>query len=58
MNFKLVKLNCKNVGAYGVTGLSTGDVFQLEGRAAEKAGNNPDFKFIKAKKKSSKKSKS
>ena len=46
MKFKLVKSNCKNVGAYGVSKLSTGDTFELDGRLAEKAKNNPDFSEV------------
>jgi len=55
MKYKLIKAGCKNVGAYGVTGLSTGDTFELKGHLAEKANNNPDFELVKSKKKPSKK---
>ncbi len=47
MKFKLVKPNCKNVGAYGVENISTDDVINLTGRQAEKAKNNPDFSEVK-----------
>jgi len=49
MKFKLIKKGCKNVGAYGVTGLSTGDTFDVDGLFAEKAKNNPDFFEVKKK---------
>jgi len=51
MKFKLIKLGCKDVGAYGGAKLSTGDTFELDGHLAEKASNNPDFELVKAAKK-------
>ena len=52
MKLKLIKLNCKNVGAYGIENISTGDTIELSGHSAEKARNNPDFTEVltKAKK--------
>ena len=49
MKFKLIKLKCKNVGAYGVKGISTGDAIELTGHFAEKAKNNPDFSEVLSK---------
>ena len=52
MKFKLIKSKCKNVGAYGIENISTGDTIELSGHSAEKARNNPDFTEVltKAKK--------
>lgn len=49
MKFKLVKSNCKNVCAYGVENISTGDTVEFTGHFVEKAKNNSDFKLIAGK---------
>jgi len=44
MNFELVKKVDEPVNAYGHKGIKTGDVIELDGRLAEKAKGNEDFK--------------
>ena len=50
MKFKFIKPNCKNVGAYNIENISSGDTVEFTGRFAEKATNNPDFELVKIKK--------
>lgn len=49
MKFKFIKPDCKNVGAYGISNISTGDTIEFSGHFIEKAKNNPDFELVKVK---------
>ena len=49
MKFKFIKPECENVGAYGVSNISTGDTVEFSGHFIEKATNNPDFELVKVK---------
>jgi len=50
MKFKFIKADCKNVGAYDLSNISTGDIVEFKGHFEEKAKNNPDFEIAKKKK--------
>ena len=47
MKFKLVKPGCVDSRAYGLEGISTGDVVEFHGHFVEKASRNPDFEEVK-----------
>ena len=51
MKFKFIKADCKNVGAYDLSNISTGDIVEFDGYFEEKAKNNPDFEIAKVKSK-------
>ena len=46
MRFRLVRPGLVNVPTYNGTRISTGDEFELEGRRAERAQNNPDYERV------------